>query len=379
MTVLNRENVIKLMTNSHNPSISLYIPTHSVGPEKKQNRIRFKNATDRAEKLLKNAGMEAYRSLLEPVYQVPLESESWDLHAETLAIFSSQDIFSSFKLPFQCPAEEILGPHFNIKPLIRFLMYDRPFYILALSQNDVRLFQSTFYETIQMDVKELSEDLTRLFPREKEKKLQFHTGSSGSSGKKNVLYHGQGAGKDDNNVEISKLFRVIDQIVVKTLHGENAPLIIAAVEYLHPLYKEVNSYQNICDPGVIGNPDELSGDELQFLAKEIIDQSFEQSVNQEYNNLLSLQPKEKASTDDETIIKAAAQGRVKSLFVDQDAACFGVFDEKTQDVTCLNDEAEPGMEDLCNFAAIKTILQGGAVYLLPEKHKTSKMAAIFRY
>jgi hypothetical protein len=88
----------------------------------------------------------------------------------------------------------------------------------------------------------------------------------------------------------------------------------------------------------------------------------------------------KVSNDIKEIISAAYFQRVDSLFVPVGQQLWGDFDPDTMAVD-LHSEQEPDDEDMLDFAAIHTSLNGGAVYavepeLVPDQ---ASAAAIFRY
>ena len=68
------------------------------------------------------------------------------------------------------------------------------------------------------------------------------------------------------------------------------------------------------------------------------------------------------------------------LFVAIGVQRWGSFDPDT-DAVHWHDKAEPGDEDLLDFAAIQTFLNGGTVYAVePENVPDDRhLAAIFRY
>ncbi len=88
----------------------------------------------------------------------------------------------------------------------------------------------------------------------------------------------------------------------------------------------------------------------------------------------------KASSDLKEIVSAAYYQRVDSLFVPLGQQIWGEFDPDTMGVD-LHPEPEPDDEDMLDFVAIHTLLNGGTVYVVePEKMPDSiPAAAIFRY
>ena len=114
---------------------------------------------------------------------------------------------------------------------------------MALSQNQVRFFFGNQFSIQELELPEevpasLAEALKYDDP---EKQLQYHSGDRGNS----PIYRGQGVGTTDNKEEIKRFFLKVDRGLQSALNEENTPLILAGVEYLLPIYQEINSYSNM--------------------------------------------------------------------------------------------------------------------------------------
>lgn len=74
-----------------------------------------------------------------------------------------------------------------------------------------------------------------------EKQLQFHTGTSGGGGGgRPAIFHSHGS-EEDLKEDILRYFRQIDRGVEELLKGQRAPLVLAGVDYLLPIYREVRT------------------------------------------------------------------------------------------------------------------------------------------
>jgi len=195
------------------------------------------------------------------------------------------------------------------------------------------------------------------------------------------MFHGQGVGaevpKKDN---ILRYFHLLDKGLAELLRDKRAPLVLAGVDYLFPIYREANSYPYLLDEGVSGSPEGLSADELHNEAWAIVQPCFQKAQQDAVALYRQSVGTGLASSDVKEIIPAACHGRVGSLLVALGFQQWGVFDYDSDEVI-LRQEAEPGDEDLSDLAAIQTFLNGGAVYVVsPEDVPDSgQMAAVFRY
>ncbi|MBE9127010.1 MULTISPECIES: hypothetical protein [unclassified Coleofasciculus] len=80
------------------------------------------------------------------------------------------------------------------------------------------------------------------------------------------------------------------------------------------------------------------------------------------------------------VVQAAYQKRIASLLVAVNHQHWGGFDPQTNTVQ-LHEQKQAGDEDLLDFAAVHTILNGGTVYAVePERVPAeSSVAAVLPY
>jgi hypothetical protein len=274
----------------------------------------------------------------------------------------------------------VVTDRFHIKPLIPLLGIGE-FFILALSQNEVRFFQASRFGINEVDLEDAPESLAQALRHDDpEKQLQFHTGTPNQKGTRAAIYHGHGAGVDDAKTNILRFFRHVNDGVREILKDEQAPLVFAAVEYLFPIYQKANSYQFLTDESVAGNPETLSPEQLREMAWAIVEPSFDQTRRDALDRYHQLTASGQASRDLAIIAPAAHQGRVEILFVASGVQRWGKFDAAAQAVQ-THEEAEPGDEDLYDFAAIQTLFQGGKVFVVDSREMPgdAAIAAVFRF
>jgi hypothetical protein len=152
------------------------------------------------------------------------------------------------------------------------------------------------------------------------------------------------------------------------------------VDYLFPLYREANSYRHLFEEGIAGNPERITAEDLHTRAWAIVQPHFLKAQHEAaaaYERLLGLG---RASGDVETVVPAAYNGRVEHLFVAVGVQCWGTFDPTTHAVQWHREE-QTGDEDLLDFGAIHTLLNGGTVYAVGPEYVPDirPLAAIFRY
>lgn len=386
MALLTRGELRKLIEAHERPCVSLYIPTERAGRRTRENPIRFKNVVNAARDALEQSGLRTaeVEDLLAPARELIQDSDFWRHQADGLAAFAGPGRFFSYRLPLHVEELSVVGEHFHIKPLLPFFSRDGRFYVLALSQNAVRVLEGTHWSVRHLDVRGMPRDLAEALRFDvQERHLQFHTGTGAvrAGGTHAAVFHGQGVGTDDDKVRIREYFRQIDAALHDILREEKAPLVLAGAESLLPIYRRANSYPHLVDEGIKGNPDRLSEQKLHDKAWPIVEPIFMAAQQEAAELVEQAMGTERASSDLEEVVQAAHHGRIHTLFVPLGIHCWGSYDEASDEVL-VHEEGEVGDEDLFDQAAALAMLHGGTVYAVEPDGmpgEAAKVAALFRY
>lgn len=388
MNIVELNTIESLIENPSPPCISIYMPTFRSGAQVKQNPIRFKNLVGKAEEALRKKGIrdKEIDPLLQPLKDMVDDNFFWQHQKQGLAMCLSKDAGYYFKLPYE-PNEYIhLDDQFYIKPLIKALTENEVFYLLALNQNNLRLYRCNRYQIEQIDLPKVPTSIEDMLQYEDpEKSLQFHTGTGGA-GKRSAVFHGQGTGSDAlrHKKDIQRFFHLVDNKLrengyYQKMKDEDAVLILAGLDELTALYKEANTYGKLFDKTIDKNPDDLKDDVLQQTAWDVMSTIIEQEKHSLLNGFFEKRGGQKTSADCKDIVKSAVNQRVDALFINPEANCRGYYDPDQNKVT-IDENAEQSIE-LINFAAIETLKHNGRVIIL-EKEKLpedSSVAAIYRF
>ncbi len=389
MALLSTADLETLSQEQAEACVSLYMPM-ARADQTQQNPIRLKNLLKQAETQLVERGMRApeAKALLEPAQGLLPLREFWERPADGLVAFVSPNMFRHFRLPTRLEERVVINSRFYVKPLLPFLTGNGQFYVLALSQGEVRLLRGTRDNIVEvpLDDPRVPKSLDQALKYDQlEEQTQVHSFPSGEPNAKfgqTAIFHGHGVGEEDAKTNIRRFFQQLEAGVRKRLGDGKAPLVLAGVEYLHPIYKQVNTYPNLLDEGILGNPSESSPETLHAQAWKIIEPGFQAPMHQqreEYEKFMGRHDQH-ASNDPEVIVPASFYGRVATLFVDKDAQVWGAFDPADGRIE-VRSQRTPRDEDLVDLASIQTLRNNGMVYVLPREQMPdqSPLAAIFRY
>lgn len=382
---LTLEHLKELAQHTANPSMSMFLQTHRSGQDIQQDPIRFKNLLRDAEKQLLANGMgpREVSELLEPAEALVNDSSFWKYQYEGLAVFLSPEGFYTYRLPFSVKELLVIAHSYYIKPVLPLFSNNGHYYILAISQNEIRLFECTHHTVGQIDLPEKTphnlEEALKFDDLQKE--LQFHTGTS-QGGMRNGMFHGQGPGEEEQKIWIEKYLNLVDNGIKGILGQQEAPLVLAGVDYLLPIYRKVSEYSNIMQEGITGSPEHFRPEELLEQSWPIVEAYFHQETEKAVAQFHQLANTNQATDEIEKIVTAAFFGRVDKLFLSIGAQVWGSINSENGKV--INKSEMQNKQNnlaLLDYAAIKTLQTGGTVYTFEQEEmpSDSSIAAIFRY
>jgi len=387
MRLLRKPDLQRLIQERGDPAVTITMPTHRAGDQIQQDPIRLKNLLDEAEERLHTWGMRTAeaRSLLEPIRDLTVLEGFWEQSSDGMALFRTADAFHLYRLPLSIAAEVKVSDRYHLKHLMPLLSGDGRFYILALSQNEVRLLHGTRDRVDTVELEDVPLSLAEALEYEDpERRLQWHTSTARPTGSlRPAVFHGHGVTGDESHKDrILRYFQQVADGLQSILADAEAPVVLAAVEYLMPIYHEASGYPHLLEQGVAGNPEDLSAQELHDRAWAIVGPRFRRQRQEDEERFRQLQGQgsDLASTDLVEVVRAAHAQRVDIVFVAVGLHCWGRFDPSTLAVE-RHDEEQVGDDDLLDLAAVQAHLYGGTVYAVdaPEVPGGGKVAAIMRY
>ena len=345
--------------------VSVYMPTRRKGTEIQHNQIQYKNLLKKVEESLISSDLRPSeaKDLTTPAQELLGDVPFWRNQNDGLALFISEEVFRYYRLPRKFEELVVITDRFHLKPLIPMISSNIEFYILAISQNKVRFFECSRYQSKEITLSVIPENISEALNLDDfEKHSQLHTGS------------------EDTKTNILQYFKRVDRGLREYLKDKKAPLVFAGVDYLYPIYSETNTYPSLAERSVSGNPEGLSADELHSLTWPIVEPTFEQKKADMVAQYSQNAGTGLASDNIEEIVRSSYHGRVGVLFVPVGVQQWGSFNPDTDEVH-VSEHAKIGYEDLLDFAAIETLLNGGTVYAVEPKEVPhgSIAAAIFRY
>lgn len=340
--------------------LTFTVPTEVTGKSDQLSMLTLKNQLKEAKAALTGEGMSASAAdaMLSEATELLEDSSYWRLQSRSLVVCVAEGFFEAIRVPVELPAELTVGENFNLLPLASVLASDRKLYVLALSKNSVRLFDSTRNVITELPLDKIPASFDEVIDELPERIVDVRAGSAGTAG--TPSFHGHDGDIDRTLME--KYVRAVGQAVGERLGtARSQQLVLAAVAEYHPLFKAACPYPAIFDGVVAGNPEHTLPDELRSAAWKLVNTNEEAREADEENDAKSRAHAGKGAFDLAEIAKAAEEGQVDTLFLPRD------YTQIEGDVP----------RELANRALIGTLENSGVLRTLSEAEFAG--LATFRY
>lgn len=236
----------------------------------------------------------------------PLQSGAaqTDRRAQSVGIFATEDGAEVFALTTRPSVWVGVSDRFLIGPLLEAaLSLIPPVFVLALSENHVRLIDVTAHPAESVEVHGLPRD------------LEHYIGLD-VTGDRNTLSHLRTS--EDPKVRLRQFCGAVDDAVARVLRRHDALLVIAAAEPIASIYRASVSGSAVAASTMVGNHDNDTPDQLAELAAPIIELDRRERLDRHLARFAELPARGRAIASLEDIEVAAKEGNLDTLLVDTD-------------------------------------------------------------
>lgn len=323
-----RHQIDRLMNARRAASVSIYMPTDpALGRDSEP--LHLRNLVDEAVRQLRAADHDKREidSLAALVTELIEDGDFWEYQARSLAVFVTPDDIATYRLPHALSERVAVSDRFHVKPLLRALTFPASAYVLALSENAVRV------------VEVLPEgDPEALRIPNMPKDAVDAVGVTSIGGRE---LQGRAQGGEGRKMRLGQYSRAVDHALRPQLIGRDVPLILATTKPMDAIYRQWNSYPHLVEEFVEGNPETTTDHDLAVAARKILDVVHARELEAVKELFASRTNSGRSATDVADVARFATYGMVDTLFVDIDAALPGAVDEESGAVTfAAQDDAE---------------------------------------
>ncbi|MHA6248557.1 baeRF7 domain-containing protein [Pontibacter sp. CAU 1760] len=395
MALINKSDIEKLINVQSNTNgalcLSFFLPTHHAGKEtlNGQDSIAFKNLVRKAKDLLERHDVPEAEvaQYLKPAEELLHDNNFWRHQSEGLAVFITKGFATHYTLPISVPEDVYALDRFYFTPILPILSQNGRFFILSLNRDKVSFYEATIEKIRPINISSFApESLNESLRFDVIGNDQDFTNSTTTTNGSNIV-HGPGSTKGDEEHERVREFMLdIDNSLQKILHDATEPLVLAGVDHYCGIYRNISKYKHIVPQNINinENSDLTNPQAILEKALHVVKPMMQQGHNDSLTRYQNVAGTGSTSEDIATVAAEAVHGRVDTLFISPSTPVWGTYDP-TSATAEIHSEYQRGDDDLVNLAAIKTIAQGGKVYvnsyngLAESADKQANVKALFRY
>lgn len=341
--------------------VTIILNTHRTKPDYLKDPLALKNLIKEAEeRLFADESKKDAKMLVQRLRD--LESKIDHSHnLESLFLFVNEDIAEYARLPIAVQDRVVIDNTFATRDLVRALHQETNYYILVLSQKKVRLIEA-FNDKVVAEIR-------TVFPIENN---QFGNTPNAELSNASRL----------TNL-IAEFFNRVDKELNKVWNQNPLPVLICTEEAnYHEYLKIADKKQNILDTFLNKNRIDEADHAIVRAAWEIMKEYTAERNNSRKTELEQAVGTGKFLSDVNDIYKAIQEGRVQTLFIEQDLFQPGIIENNN--VSLVSDEERNKkhvVDDIFDEMIEANMNFGGDVVFLAngELKKFDGFGAITRY
>ena len=348
--------------------VSIYLETTPLSQYWEASRIALGNLMRTAVTQLaeKNVSKNDIASMTHEIELLQEDYEFWRQQAHSLAILLTPASIRTFRLPNKLTQTVQVSDRFHLKPLLRSITFQNTAFVLALSENSVRLVE-VFADLPATEVP---------IPNAPQGAAEFLERDTTNE----TLHNPRIQAAEGEKVRLAQYARAVDSALRPILAGRDTPLILAATQPLVSIFKGICSYPGLAEQTITKSADRKTEGDLATAARPILDELYAKEVAQLKDLFENRVGAARSTTDLSDAARAATFGAIEALLVDIDEVVHGMVDETTGAVTFA------GKDDADNYDVIDEVasraLTSGAKVLGVRRDDipgNAQLAAILRY
>lgn len=348
--------------------VSIYLPTTPLTQQIDQSRIELKNLTREALEQLGQRGLHKRQitAISEALEDLEDDDAFWTYQAHSLAVFVTPERILTYRLPNTLVPMVVVSDRLHLKPLYRSVTFPNSAFVLALSENSVRLIEvDADLPAREIKVEDMPSDVAS---------------AVGLASIKGRSHYRRQHGTEGQNVRLEQYARLIDTALRPVLSGREVPLILASTGRLTSVFRQVNTYPHLLDDAISDNPEGMSENDLAMAARPVLDAAYAKELAELRDLFEQRSSAGRTTTDISDAARAATFGAIQTLLVDIDSVAYGQIDDETGAVTVL-DENAPDAYGLVDEITARAFVSGARVLGVRREDipQGAELAAILRY
>ncbi len=266
---LNLAAVEALAERADGPWVSIHLPTERLGSSQ-ASKLRLKNLIAEAKAVLAEEGVDkrTIKAITEQGASVLDRREFWDARGLGLAVHICATEAFVYRVDETCDQSLVVADSPQVDLLRSMAERDRPFAVLALALDDVRLLRGDRQELVEDDPPVLPVRMADVLENDdREPQLQSHSGGRVGDGAVTASFHGQ---ETKEQADLDRYLRAIDRALTSTIEPD-LPVVLAGVDRIVAAFRRVSRHRVFLPDAIHGNVSRVSPSELHAKAWPIVD------------------------------------------------------------------------------------------------------------
>jgi hypothetical protein len=341
--------------------ITIILNTHRTKPEKLQDPIALKNLIQQAKsRLMKNEDEEKSNTLFEKLEKLS-ESIDHTYNQESLLLFVNESICTYTRLPISVGNRVVIDKTFATRDLIRAMHQETNYFILVLSEQQVRLIEAMNDKVVQEIGNPFPIINTHLFPTTKAEKKNGHIQTQ----------------------LISEFFNQVDKAYNAIHYIHPLPLLICSEASNYHEFKKIADHQHPIFPVFMkGNHLIEKGNSITKEAWKVVKKYTIERENQRLDELEEAVSNGNYISDLNEIWAAIPTGQIQTLFLEE--SLFQSAQIKENSLSLVGDEIRENrdvVDDIYDEIIEANMNHGGEIVFVPDGSLKNHngFAAITRY
>lgn len=276
--------------------------------------------------------------LLSPVRYL-LSSNKWQSSNQSVGIFVTKGFAGFMKIPFETKKLAVVSNSFHVKPLLKWMQREKPFFLLHLATDKATLFQGSINGINPVEE----------FNYKKSRSLDF-------------------------------ALDLVEKAVHRTIQKTNQPLILSGNSVFTETYKNLSTYKMLLQQTIIETAlvPQLNG--LHRTCVNVLQPYMEKIESSLIKRYWKAKEQGLVSSSLSDILSMALSGKIKHLFINESVNIWGMINYKEGTFTYSHQQLDAHDDDILDDLAELVMFKGGGVTVLPgERMPDSQMAAAILY
>jgi len=328
MDTLTRDDLQALIEPRGGRCVSLYMPTFRKGTEQQQNVVRLNNLLRDAQRQLLAArvGPAEADTLLAPARRLATDEEFWRHPSD------GGGGLCGYGLPSALPAAHPVRGNGRCRAPLRGeappAVGRRDGALLrAGARHGARpLFHGTAFGIHEVHVEGMPASLAEALNEEITggTEIQSRGGAPRQRGEQGTAFYGHGSERTMRKDKLLRFFRIVDRCVHPLLRDQSAPLVLAGVAYLQPIYREANTCPHLAGRWGGRHPRRAGRRGAARPRVGHCGAPLPQAAERSAGPVQAVRAHGHASSSPQEVAQAARQGRVETLFVAIEGQAMGL-------------------------------------------------------